>query len=70
MPLLPPHAASPLPILDSFGSALTLYEGNTPLYHLTRAARFSSNTLMAKAYRKSGRQSVSGWPGLDRDRKE
>ncbi len=28
-----------LPILDSFGSAVTLQEGNTPLYHLPRAAR-------------------------------
>ena len=28
-----------LPILDSFGSAVTLREGNTPLYHLTRAAK-------------------------------
>jgi threonine synthase len=28
-----------LPILDSFGSAVTLSEGNTPLYHLTRAAK-------------------------------
>jgi threonine synthase len=28
-----------LPILDSFGNAVTLFEGNTPLYHLRRAAR-------------------------------
>ena len=28
-----------LPILDSFGNAMTLCEGNTPLYHLTRAAK-------------------------------
>jgi threonine synthase len=28
-----------LPILNSFGSAVTLREGNTPLYHLPRAAR-------------------------------
>ncbi|MGC9157683.1 MAG: threonine synthase [Terracidiphilus sp.] len=28
-----------LPILDNFGNALTLFEGNTPLYHLARAAR-------------------------------
>jgi threonine synthase len=28
-----------LPILDSFGSAVTLREGNTPLYHLTRTAK-------------------------------
>src|SRR5471032_924230 len=28
-----------LPILDSFGDAVTLREGNTPLYHLPRAAR-------------------------------
>ncbi len=28
-----------LPILDSFGNAVTLREGNTPLYHLTRAAK-------------------------------
>jgi len=28
-----------LPILDSFGNAVTLREGNTPLYHLPRAAR-------------------------------
>jgi threonine synthase len=27
-----------LPILESFGNAITLREGNTPLYHLTRAA--------------------------------
>jgi threonine synthase len=27
-----------LPILESFGNAVTLREGNTPLYHLTRAA--------------------------------
>jgi threonine synthase len=38
-----------LPILDSFGSALTLYEGNTPLYHLTRAAkRLGIDQLFAK----------------------
>ncbi len=30
-----------LPILENFGHAITLREGNTPLYHLTRAA----NTL-------------------------
>jgi threonine synthase len=28
-----------LPILDSFGNAVTLREGNTPLYSLTRAAK-------------------------------
>jgi threonine synthase len=28
-----------LPILESFGNAVTLREGNTPLYHLPRAAR-------------------------------
>ena len=28
-----------LPILDSFGNAVTLREGNTPLYRLTRAAK-------------------------------
>lgn len=28
-----------LPILDSFGNAVSLREGNTPLYHLTRAAK-------------------------------
>jgi threonine synthase len=28
-----------LPILDSFGDAVTLFEGNTPLYHLPRAAK-------------------------------
>lgn len=28
-----------LPILDSFGNAVTLQEGNTPLYHLPRASR-------------------------------
>jgi threonine synthase len=28
-----------LPILDSFGNAVTLREGNTPLYHLPRAGR-------------------------------
>ncbi|MGD1064121.1 MAG: threonine synthase, partial [Terracidiphilus sp.] len=28
-----------LPILDSFGDAVSLREGNTPLYHLPRAAR-------------------------------
>jgi len=28
-----------LPILDNFGNAVTLREGNTPLYHLPRAAR-------------------------------
>ncbi len=28
-----------LPILDSFGDAVTLFEGNTPLYHLTRASK-------------------------------
>ena len=28
-----------LPILESFGNAVTLREGNTPLYHLTRAAK-------------------------------
>ena len=31
-----------LPILDSFGNAMTLCEGNTPLYHLTRAAKARS----------------------------
>ena len=28
-----------LPILDSFGNAVTLREGNTPLYHLPRSAK-------------------------------
>jgi threonine synthase len=28
-----------LPILESFGDAVTLREGNTPLYHLTRASK-------------------------------
>jgi len=28
-----------LPILDSFGNAVTLREGNTPLYHLKRSAK-------------------------------
>jgi len=28
-----------LPILDNFGNAVTLLEGNTPLYHLPRAAK-------------------------------
>jgi threonine synthase len=28
-----------LPILDSFGNAISLHEGNTPLYHLPRAAK-------------------------------
>ena len=28
-----------LPILDNFGNAVTLREGNTPLYHLTRASK-------------------------------
>jgi threonine synthase len=28
-----------LPILESFGNAVTLQEGNTPLYHLTRASK-------------------------------
>jgi len=28
-----------LPILESFGNAVTLQEGNTPLYHLPRAAK-------------------------------
>jgi threonine synthase len=28
-----------LPILESFGNAVTLFEGNTPLYHLPRAAK-------------------------------
>jgi threonine synthase len=28
-----------LPILDNFGNAVTLFEGNTPLYHLPRAAK-------------------------------
>ena len=28
-----------LPILDNFGTAVTLREGNTPLYHLPRAAK-------------------------------
>jgi threonine synthase len=28
-----------LPILDSFGNAVTLHEGNTPLYHLPRTAK-------------------------------
>jgi threonine synthase len=28
-----------LPILESFGNAVTLHEGNTPLYHLPRASK-------------------------------
>ena len=28
-----------LPILDNFGNAVTLREGNTPLYHLPRASK-------------------------------
>jgi len=28
-----------LPILESFGNVVTLFEGNTPLYHLPRAAK-------------------------------
>jgi len=28
-----------LPILDNFGNVVTLFEGNTPLYHLPRAAK-------------------------------
>ena len=28
-----------LPILDNFGNAVSLREGNTPLYHLPRAAK-------------------------------
>ncbi|HEY1159464.1 MAG TPA: threonine synthase, partial [Terracidiphilus sp.] len=28
-----------LPILESFGNAVTLREGNTPLYHLPRASK-------------------------------
>lgn len=28
-----------LPILDSYGNAVTLHEGNTPLYHLPRASK-------------------------------
>jgi threonine synthase len=38
-----------LPILNSFGSAVTLREGNTPLYHLPRAAkRLGVDQLYAK----------------------
>jgi threonine synthase len=38
-----------LPILESFGNAVTLFEGNTPLYHLTRAAkRLGIDQLFAK----------------------
>jgi threonine synthase len=38
-----------LPILDSFGNAVSLREGNTPLYHLTRAAkRLGIDQLFAK----------------------
>jgi threonine synthase len=38
-----------LPILNSFGSAVTLREGNTPLYHLPRAAqRLGIDQLYAK----------------------
>jgi threonine synthase len=34
-----PGALKWLPILDSFGNAISLREGNTPLYHLPRAAK-------------------------------
>jgi len=38
-----------LPILDNFGNAVTLREGNTPLYHLPRAAkRLGIDQLFAK----------------------
>jgi len=38
-----------LPILDNFGDAVTLFEGNTPLYRLTRAAkRLGIDQLYAK----------------------
>jgi threonine synthase len=38
-----------LPILDSFGNAVSLREGNTPLYHLPRAAkRLGIDQLYAK----------------------
>ncbi len=38
-----------LPILDSFGNAVTLREGNTPLYHLPRAAQaLGMDQLFAK----------------------
>jgi threonine synthase len=38
-----------LPILNSFGNAVTLQEGNTPLYHLERAAkRLGIDQLFAK----------------------
>ena len=38
-----------LPILDSFGNAVSLREGNTPLYHLPRAAkRLGIDQLFAK----------------------
>ncbi len=38
-----------LPILNSFGNAVTLREGNTPLYHLPRAAkRLGVDQLYAK----------------------
>ena len=38
-----------LPILESFGDAVTLREGNTPLYHLPRAAmRLGIDQLFAK----------------------
>jgi threonine synthase len=38
-----------LPILDSFGTAVSLREGNTPLYHLPRAAkRLGIDQLFAK----------------------
>src|SRR5208283_2627995 len=38
-----------LPILDNMGNAVTLFEGNTPLYHLPRAAkRLDIDQLYAK----------------------
>jgi len=38
-----------LPILDNFGDAVTLFEGNTPLYRLPRAAkRLGIDQLYAK----------------------
>jgi threonine synthase len=38
-----------LPILDNMGNAVTLFEGNTPLYHLPRAAkRLGIDQLYAK----------------------
>jgi threonine synthase len=38
-----------LPILDSFGDAISLREGNTPLYHLPRAAkRLGIDRIFAK----------------------